>query len=271
MKKSSKILYNNPVKSIPRDKLHRITEINPDAKVEFRNIQGLKLIKIYNFLKRPLELREFCTQFYSKDSHETLMDDIIEGRRSFSPGIQQSIDPLFFNEGISQYLHNKLEKYNLYRGLTKTEYYTNMFYPGMGSTEASKIPHLDTFMFAGNIYLSEIDDSVSGTNFYKCIFKDPFGEEEIFYDGYDLRASEYYDNYEAILRKNNENIEKADDFTFLDNDIYHKYHFEPAEFNSVSLYSGKYWHSVVYDAKLSKQYRYSLVSCFLPESYDDFM
>ena len=75
----------------------------------------------------------------------------------------------------------------------------------------------------------------------------------------------------ANENKNNENIEKADDFTFLDNDIYHKYHFEPAEFNSVSLYSGKYWHSVVYDAKLSKQYRYSLVSCFLPESYDDFM
>ena len=83
MKKSSKILYNNPIKSIPRSKLHRITEINPDAKVEFKTIQGLKLIKIHNFLKRPLELREFCLEFLSKDSHETLMDDIIEGRRSF--------------------------------------------------------------------------------------------------------------------------------------------------------------------------------------------
>ena len=132
MKKPSKILYNNPIKSIPRSKLHRITEINPDAKVEFKTIQGLKLIKIYNFLKRPLELREFCMQFCSKDSHETLMDDIKEGRRSFSPGIQQIINPLFFNESISQYLHEKLEEYNLYNGIAGSEYYTNMFYPGMG-------------------------------------------------------------------------------------------------------------------------------------------
>jgi len=98
---------------------------------------------------------------------------------------------------------------------------------------------------------------------YNGEIKDPFGEEEVFYDAYDLMASEYRDNYEEILKKYNQNVEKADDFVFLDNDIYQKYHFEPAEFNSVSLYSGRYWHSVVYDAKLSKQYRYSLVASFL--------
>ena len=47
---------------------------------------------------------------------------------------------------------------------------------------------------------------------------------------------------------------------FDGNENFKMYHEIPSKYNCVSMYKGKYWHSVKFDASVQNQIRYSLVS-----------
>ena len=55
----SNILLTNPVTSYSRAELDHICELNADMEIEYVTVEKLSYLKIRNFLKRPLELRDF--------------------------------------------------------------------------------------------------------------------------------------------------------------------------------------------------------------------
>lgn len=262
------ILTENKIQCYSRSELDYLCEPNKDMEVEYVEVEKLKYIKIKNFLKRPDDLREFCLKFPTEDSYKSMIEETYKQDRSASPGIQQMMDDRFVSR-ISKTLHEQMYKHGLVRyenNMMMWDYYTNMFYPGMRSTSGNQYPHIDPFSFAANIYLSEVNDVKSGTNFFKCVFDGPDGLDE-FYNVFELKSPLRNDqNYLKVFERYKEKHMEDSEFTkfhifktFQGDEVYKKYHFIPAEYNSVSLYKGSYWHNVEYDAENSKQYRYSLV------------
>ena len=262
---NNKILHNNPIKSFSRSELDYLCDPNPDMEVEYCQVEKLKYIKIKNFLKHPIELRDFCMAFPTEDTFKSITENTYKEDRSASPGIQQMMDDRFVSK-ISETLHSIMFEKGMVKydnDMLMWDYYTNMFYPKMQSVEGNQYPHIDPFSFASNIYLSEVNDCKSGTNFFKCVLKDPDGNEDTFYNVFELKSPlrnthdylSVFENYRNVNKKTKNTTFK----TFQGDEIYKKYHFIPAEFNSVSIYKGAYWHNIEYGAESSKQYRYSLV------------
>lgn len=269
---SDKILYSHDVKHYSRSELDYICEPNDDDDIEIEicEVEKLKYIKIRNFLKRPLELRDFCMQFPTEDTYRSMVENTYNDDRSASTGLQQMMDDRFVSR-ISKKLYSIMFKHGMVKynnNMMMWDYYTNLFYPGMKSAKGNNFPHIDPFSFAANIYLSEVNDCKSGTNFFKCVFKDPDGNPDIFYNVFELKSPlrnkhNYLPTFEDYRNKhvNKPTFEDFKTFkTFHGDDIYHHYHFAPGEFNTVTLYKGCYWHNIEYDAENSKQHRYSLVA-----------
>jgi len=265
----SNILLTNPVTSYSRAELDHICELNADMEIEYVTVEKLSYLKIRNFLKRPLELRDFISQFPTEDSYRSMVEGTYKEDRSASTGLQQMMDDRFVSK-ISEKLYKLMFDHRMIHYENSAfmwDYYTNLFYPGMKMNRGNNYPHIDPFSFAANIYLSEVNDCKSGTNFFKCKFIDPeTGEDDIFHSVFELKSPlRNKHNYIPIFEKYREGHTQdkaASDHklfsTFQGDDFYIKYHFAPGEFNSVTLYKGCHWHNIEYDAR-SKQHRYSLV------------
>lgn len=276
---NSNILYSNSVDTYSRSELDYICEPNEDMEIEYCTVEKLKYLKIRNFLKRPLELRDFCMKFPTEDTHRSMVEKTYKDDRSASTGLQQMMDDRFVSR-ITKKLHAIMFKHGVVKyenNMMMWDYYTNLFYPNMKSAKGNNYPHIDPFSFAANIYLSEVNDCKSGTNFFKCVFTDPDGNPDIFYDVFELKSPlRNQHNYLPIFEKYREyhvNKPSFEDFktfkTFQGDEFYKKYHFVPGEFNSVTLYKGCHWHNIEYDAENSKQHRYSLVAAICNRSGKD--
>lgn len=262
---NNNVLYSNPIKGYSRSEFDYLCETNPDMEIEHCQVEKLKYIKIKNFLKHPIELREFCLDFPTEDTFRSISENTYKEDRSSSPGLQQTIDDRFVSS-IAKTLHGIMFKKGMIKydnNMLLWDWYTNMFYPKMNAFGGNQHPHIDPFSFACNIYLSDVNDCKSGTNFFKCTMTDPDGNEDNFYNLFELKsplrnAHDYLPVFEDVIEKNKGSGIKTFK-TFQGDQVYKKYHFVPGDFNSVSIYKGSYWHNIEYDAENSKQYRYSLV------------
>lgn len=278
----TKILLSNPINAYSRTELDYFCEPNEEMEVELVKVEKLKYIKIRNFLKRPIELRDFISQFPTEDTYRSMVESTYKEDRSASTGLQQMMDDRFVSK-ITEKLYKIMFKHGMVHyenSILLWDYYTNLFYPGMKMTRGNNYPHIDPFSFAANIYLSEVNDCKTGTNFFKCQFTDPeTGEPDIFYNLFELKSPlRNKHNYIPIFEKYRESHTMEEDIsnlkyfsTFQGDDFYKKYHFAPAEFNSVSLYKGCHWHNIEYDSEKSKQLRYSLVGAVVNRANKDKM
>jgi len=78
----SPILSSNRIKTFSRAELDYLCEVNPDMEVENCSAEKLKYIKIKNFLKNPIELREFCLNFPTEDTFKSISDNSYKKDRS---------------------------------------------------------------------------------------------------------------------------------------------------------------------------------------------
>jgi hypothetical protein len=240
--------------------INQILKINEKAEIELHDNEQLNYIKIYNFFENPEEVKKFLVKFPCEDRMMSLLESNNTDIVSQAPGFQQTYNSMFF-KNVSQYFHNLLKKNSLchYEWDTSCwEFYTNCIYSGMKCYNQNYLPHLDEFSHAANIYLTNIENT--GTNFFK--FRGIEGE---YYNLHQLSRNknerEYYKS--IILKKFPDKSNVSDWVDFEGNDQFIKYHTIPAEYNSVSLYKGNFWHSIKFDASVKDQIRYSLVAVLI--------
>lgn len=238
--------------------------INPNLQIVLDSNGPLKYIKIKNFLENAEDLKEFLLHFPAIDRFKSIEeeDDFIKNEYvngSKAPGIQQII-PNHYLKSIQLSLHKILNDLNFCRynyDPDLWDFYTNYLDPNIKSFESNNLAHTDPFTYACNIYLTEVENT--GTQFFK--FK---GLKKDFYDTNSLMRDpeelEYFksSNIYSDPRKYNK-LNFKDWEVFNGNEYLHEYHYIPAEYNSVTIYKGCFWHSIKYDAKNSTKVRYSLV------------
>lgn len=239
--------------------IEEITQVNPDCDIEVCKVEKLEYLKIRNFLKNPVDLRNFLINFPAEDLMKTLVNGGENVRGSKSPGFQQVMNAFWF-KSISKSLHDIMEKNKLvHYGWSPPlwEFYTNCIYSGMKSYRLNYRPHLDQFKYAGNIYLTDVEDT--GTSFYKFI-----GDEKEYYTNQELFSSGNSNDvlkYKSSLDSYVENSSDVTPWPYYSGDKdFAQYHKISADFNSVSLYKGKYWHSVYFRSDVPNTIRYSLVA-----------
>lgn len=233
-----------------------LTSINPECEIELSKKEELEYIKIRNFLNNPEDLKKFLISFPCEDRMMSMEKDGNTEAVSKAPGFQQIINAYFFKV-ISQYLHKILEDKKLihYKWSTSSwEFYTNCIHSGMKSYKKNYTPHLDEFNYAANIFLTDVENT--GTSFFK--FK---GLKNCYYNNKQImRVPEDMDYYRNIVHtpiSDNEIVSEWPMYTGDENFI--RYHTIPAEYNCVSMYKGKFWHSIYFDSTVPDNIRYSLV------------
>lgn len=228
--------------------------------IEYHEVDRLKYIKIYNFLKNPKDLRDFLIKFPSEDRTKTIQTGSIDKLTSTSraPGFQQPIPHTYFLHTLSTTYFNALKYYHMVKynfNMCKWSYYTNCCYPYMPAFGHNYIPHTDPFSYAANLFLTETESSA--TDFFKLKISD---------DTYVYNSKELC-KYPDILEKESESqLKRNTDNTasawkaWDGDDWYVKFHSVPADYNSVTLYRGDLYHSLRYDSEKEKNIRYSLVA-----------
>jgi hypothetical protein len=205
------------------------TKLNADINPVLVQIDKLQYLSIENILKEPQKLLEYLNKFPALDK-----DDFLKNGKviSYAPGLQQLVPSNYLQE-LTQYFNNLL--YPMIGKEFSIEWYTNIFYPDMETSETSRYPHVDTFDMAINIWLTE-NHKDDGTAFYKM--KDKFFGEPIKYD--------FVEDTKLPWKP------------FDGNADYEKYMVVPSKYNNAVIYSGKFYHSAYYVPQTNKE-RKSLV------------
>ena len=237
-----------------------ILEVNSDAEIKLVEIENnIKYIKIRNFLVRPEAARDFLTGFPAEDRTKSILNGNADKlcTDSTAPGFQQPIPSLFFANNLSPVYFNVLKHNHMLHfpyKMCNWNYYTNCCYPDMPAYNKNYIPHTDPFSFAANLFLTDNEDSSTD------LFKINVGDGKYVYRSRDLSR-----HHKAWLEEANRRSEKnkGNEISkwhhWQGDDTYVKYHSIDAEFNSVSLYKGDFYHALGYDADLNSNVRYSLV------------
>jgi hypothetical protein len=233
-----------------------LTSINPDCEIELQKKEELDYITIKNFLMYPDDLKKFLVKFPCEDRMMSLEKMGITANVSKAPGFQQIFSAFYFRN-ISKFLHQTLEKNQLchYEWCTNAwDFYTNCIHSGMKSYKQNYSPHLDEFNYAANIFLTDVENT--GTSFFK--FK---GLHKEYYDFKSFsKLPEERENYKQYVTRHIPENEYVTEWPMFEGDQYFsKYHTIPGEYNSVSMYKGRYWHSIYFDATIPDRIRYSLV------------
>lgn len=237
--------------------LQEICAINENIKIEHNKVDNLEYITIPDFLKNPEELKKFLIDFPTEDRIRSIQESKYTDIVSQAPGFQQTFSSIFFKP-ISQKLHEVLMRHNMCQyewNSNLWDFYTNCMYSGMKSYNKNYEPHVDEFSYAGNIYLSKIQNT--STSFFKYA-----GAERIYNTINEVAINIPERNRYNNLVRNRSITEKAFDEwqIFEGNEHFIKYFEIPSLYNCVSLYKGKYWHNVKFDASIPDRIRYSLVA-----------
>jgi hypothetical protein len=237
--------------------ISEILKINEKAEIELFEYEKLSYIKIYNLFENPEDAKNFLIKFPCEDRMKSIMETKKTDIVSQAPGFQQTYNSMFF-KNVSQYFHKILKDNGLchYEWDTSCwEFYSNCIYSNMKCYNQNYLPHLDEFSYASNIFLTDIKNT--GTNFFK--FNGLNGE---YYSLHEISRNksekEYYKS--LILKKFPDSSSVSDWVVFEGNEQFILYHTIPAEYNSVSMYKGNFWHSIKFDASVQNQIRYSLVA-----------
>ena len=112
----------------------------------------------------------------------------------------------------------------------------------------------DPFSFAANIFLTDNEDSSTD------LFKINLGDGKYVYRAKDLaRHHEHWLAEKSRREEKNNSDELTKWYHWKGDDTYIMYHSIKADFNSVTMYKGDYYHALGYDAELNTDVRYSLV------------
>lgn len=237
--------------------LQRFCKINSNAIITEHKVENLEYITIENFLENPEDLKFFLKKFPTEDRMRSIQESKFTDIVSQAPGFQQTYSAIFFKP-ISQYIHKLMKDKGLVHydwNSNLWDFYTNCMYSGMKSYNRNYLPHIDEFSYAANIYLSDIEKT--STCFFKYV-----GIDGEYYSISELirnkKEREYYQNIiqEKIPNKNSVSEWKI----FEGNERFKMYHCVPAKYNCVSMYKGKFWHNVKFDASILNSIRYSLVA-----------
>lgn len=247
--------------------IDHVCEINPDHEVISDSKGPLKYVKIKNFLKNPEDLKEFLAHFPAIDRFKSIEENDEYAKRyalgSKAPGIQQIIPQLYLI-GIQEYLHILLNEINFCRypyDPSIWDFYTNYLNKDIKSFASNTVPHTDPFSCACNIYLTDVENT--GTQFfkYKGTKRDYYQPSHLQRDVLEFNKFESLNLYASTEEIGSLNKKDLKDWeVFKGNNIFEEYHYIPAEYNSVSIYKGCFWHAIKYDAKNATKERYSLVA-----------
>jgi hypothetical protein len=115
-------------------------------------------------------------------------------------------------------------------------------------------PHTDPFSLALNLFLTENEESY--TDFFRYKLKN---------NSYNYRGSRMFKYSEELEEDNSRKDTLMDDekigkwIRFKSDEQYERYHSISADFNSLTIYKGDFYHSIGYDVDEYKSIRYSLV------------
>lgn len=234
-----------------------LTTVNENCEIEVCKVEELEYIRIHNFLEYPEDLKKFLISFPCEDRMMSLEQGGLTANASKAPGFQQIFSAFYFRN-ISEYLHKMMQKKQMCHydwSPPAWDFYTNCIHTGMKTYKKNYLPHLDEFGFAANIFLTDVKNT--GTSFFK--FKGIKGEYNTFKElSKHPEERAYYKD--IISRPIAENEEVLDWPAYTGDNIFRQYHTIPAEYNAVSLYRGRYWHSIYFNAQVPNSIRYSLVA-----------
>jgi len=235
--------------------LENLFSINDNIEINFHRADQLEYITISDFLRYPEDVKKFLIKFPSEDRLQSIIEinQIVVNK---APGFQQPFNNIFFLP-----LSNALHKIAFDHGFCNYEYdkrywdfYSNCLHSGMPSFKKNYLPHIDSFALAANLYLTDIEDTY--TAFFKFI---------------DCQGNQYPSVHKLKLNQlaMNEYISTMADYSasedlgewqvFRGNKHFVEYHRIPSNFNCISMYRGKFWHNVQFDATIPDRIRYSLV------------
>jgi hypothetical protein len=236
--------------------IDELFSINDNIEIEYHKVEELEYITIQNFLRNPEDAKKFLINFPTEDRLQTIIETGDENIVNKAPGFQQTFSSMFFKP-ISKKLHKVLEDYNYcsYSWHPRHwDFYTNCLYTGMKSYRRNYIPHVDEFAAAGNIYLTDIDDTY--TAFFKYV-----NQDKIYYNINRLKLDDQETiKYINLIRAHSMSEGLSEWKIFSGDENFVEYHRIPSQYNTVSLYKGKYWHNVHFDASIPNRIRFSLVS-----------
>jgi hypothetical protein len=227
--------------------------INENLEIDITQTEKLKYITIPNFLRYPEDVKKYLIKFPSEDRMKT----VLESKKVINkaPGFQQVYSNHFLFP-LGEELHKIIRKndfcfYDYDPGMW--DYYTNCMYSGMKSYKRNYIPHIDAFAFAANIYLTDIEDTYTG--FFKYV--DTKTGKEFWHPGELSRE----DTIQQVKLTNEYNSELVGDWkVFRGDENYIEYLRIPSRYNCVSMYRGKFWHTVQFDETIPNRIRYSVVA-----------
>lgn len=236
--------------------LEEIFLINENIEIQHHRVEELEYITIPNFFKNPEEVKKFLASFPAENRLQSIIETNDHNVFNKAPGFQQSYSSMFFRS-LSKKLHSIMQQYgfcNYPWDARHWDFYTNCLHTGMKSYKRNWIPHVDEFAAAANIYLTDIDDT------YTAFFKYA-NEDKIYYNVNRLKLNDDdTEKYINLIRSHSmaENI--SDWKVFQGDENFIQYHKIPSLYNTVSMYKGKFWHTVQFDATIPGRIRYSLVS-----------
>lgn len=205
------------------------TKLNSNLNPVMFSVDKFQYLTVDNILKEPEKLLKYLDKFPALDK-----DDFENNGKiiSYAPGLQQLVPANYLQE-LTQYFNTLL--YPIIGKEFRIEWFTNIFYHDMKTTETSRYPHIDTFDMAINIWLTE-NHKDDGTAFYKL--GDNFFGPTPKYD-FDIDTKSLWKPFDG-------------------NSDYEKYIVVPSKYNSAAIYSGKFYHSAYYVPQPNKE-RKSLV------------
>jgi hypothetical protein len=205
------------------------SKVNIKAEPKVYQYEKTQYVVVDDVLVEPDKLLKYLDKFPALDKEDFLRNGKVI---SYAPGLQQLISANYLQE-LTHYFNNLL--YPMIGKEFRIDWYTNIFYPDMNVTETARLPHVDTFDMAINIWLTD-NHKDDGTAFYKN--GDKYYGDSIKYDFVEDKESKWQ--------------------PFDGNTDYEKYLVVPSKYNTAVIYSGKFYHSAYYVPQTNKE-RKSLV------------
>lgn len=235
--------------------IEELFSINDNIEINFNRVEQLEYITISDFLRYPEDVKNFLVKFPSEDRLKSIIEvnKIIVNK---APGFQQPFNNIFFLP-LSERLHQIAFQYgfcNYEYDKRYWDFYSNCLHSDMQSFKMNYLPHLDSFSTAANIYLTDIEDTY--TAFFKFI--DCKGNE--YPSVHKIKSNQIaMDEYISTMAEYSSSEDLGEWKVFRGNKHFVEYHRIPSLFNCVSMYRGKFWHNVQFDASIPNRIRYSLV------------
>lgn len=223
----------------------KVSEINPNVKFKFREIEDFRIIIADNFLLNPDGFRDFLKKFPGFANAQ---------RQSMSrPGYSQKLHPELFRHFeyiIRDNLNEDRKEKNLEEKYLNFTWATNIMHSDMKLYRNSEVPHYDTLTdFVMNYWMCE------GVNDSSISFYEFDGNKKHLRDDkecdrkYDEWRSDYCDEHEI----GNWNNFKCDN-------RWKKYYSSKVKYNRAVFYDPYFYHcpTIKPDSYIN-DYRYSLV------------